>query len=87
MQLGSDVHALEHVGEALKHSPKHSWTVSGDELCATCALFAGGATAIAGTVDVAPVKPATCFERRSASSLIAAAAPSYYSSRAPPVPL
>ena len=87
MQLGSELHALEHVGEALKHSPDHSWTTSGDEQCAICALLAGAATAIAGKVDVGPSEPATHFKPRLALTAIAADAPSYYSSRAPPVPL
>jgi hypothetical protein len=30
MHLGSELHALEHIGEALKHSPNHSCSTSGD---------------------------------------------------------
>ena len=84
MQLGSELHALEHFGEALKHTPDHSWTASGDELCPICAMFAGGANAIAGTFDPATVTPTAESVPRVASTSIATAAPSYYYSRAPP---
>jgi hypothetical protein len=87
MQLGGELHALEHFEEALKHTPDHSWTASGDEPCPICALFAGGANAIAGTVDPATVVPAAEANLRLASKSIATAAPSYYFSRAPPAPL
>src|SRR5438046_2109749 len=87
MQLGSELHALQHFGEALKHTTDHSWTQYGDELCPICTLFAGGANAIAGKVDLAAIAPAHHCSLRFTSTSIAAAAPSYYSSRAPPAPL
>lgn len=83
-QLGSELHALEHVGEALKHTADHSWNKAGDALCPVCALFAGGANAISGKVSLANVTPGADSKLRFASTSIATAAPSYYSSRAPP---
>jgi len=87
MQLGSELHALEHIAEALNHTPDHSWTAPDDEQCLFCALFAGGANGITGTVELVAVAPAAESNLRLASTSIATAAPSYYSSRAPPAPL
>ena len=50
-QLASGLHALEHIREALKQTPDHSLNVPGDEVCAMCALFAGGASALAGDIE------------------------------------
>jgi hypothetical protein len=83
-QLASGLHALEHVREALKQTQDHSLRVPGDEVCAMCALFAAGASAVAGDIDHGYEALATDETRRSTSAWIAAAAPSYYNSRAPP---
>ena len=84
MQLQSRVHALEHVGEMLRHGADRSLILPVPDACATCALFAGGASAIAcDSVDIAPevarTEAASC-----AFASVAADAPFYYLSRAPP---
>ena len=84
MQYGAQLHALEHVGNALKHTPDHSFTTPGNELCVMCALFAGGASALSGKHDagLATLDARENTPRQYAS--LPAATPSYYSSRAPP---
>jgi hypothetical protein len=52
MQLGGELHALTHFGEALKQTTDHSLAAPSDEPCPICTLFAGGANAAAGDVDV-----------------------------------
>jgi hypothetical protein len=84
MQLASGLHALEHVREALKQTQDHSLGVPDDEVCAMCALFAGSASAVAGDIDCGCEVLATDEAPQSALAWIAAAAPSYYHSRAPP---
>lgn len=85
MQFGAQLHALEHLKDSLKHTAQHSLTVPASEQCAMCALFAGGANAAAGGQDAAFAAPdaGQTFSPPPASP--AATAPSYYSSRAPPV--
>jgi len=84
MQLGSSVHAIEHFGDALKQTSDHSLGTQHLEQCPICALFAGGSNAAAG--DAGAATPVTVSEREPAfaSVSVAARAPSYYSSRAPP---
>jgi len=84
MQLQSRVHALEHVGEMLRHGADRSLILPVPDACAACALFAGGANAIAcDSVDITPeVARAEAPSRAFAS--FAPNAPSYYLSRAPP---
>ena len=84
MQYGAQLHALEHVGNALKHTPDHSFTTPGNELCAMCALFAGGASALSGKPDAGFVAPDAREITLSLHASLAADTPSYYSSRAPP---
>ena len=84
MQLASGLHALEHIREALNQTRDHSLSAPNDEVCAMCALFAGSASAVAGDIDRGCEVLATDEAPRSASAWIAAAAPSYYQSRAPP---
>jgi hypothetical protein len=84
MQLGGELHALEHLREALKQTPDHSLTAPHDEPCPICALFAGGANAAAGDVDNAPVPVVAQGNPKLAPASIATPAPCYYSSRAPP---
>jgi hypothetical protein len=83
-QLASGLHALEHIRDALKQTQDHSLSVPGDEVCAMCALFAGSTSAVGGDIDRGCEVLATNEAPRSASAWIAAAAPSYYQSRAPP---
>ena len=84
MQYGAQLHALEHVGNALQQTPDHSFTTPGNELCVMCALFAGGASALSGTPDAGFATPDARENTLLRYASIAAAAPSYYSSRAPP---
>jgi hypothetical protein len=84
-QLAAGLHALEHVREALGHTPDHSLTVPGDEVCAMCALFAGGASAAAGDMEHTCELPASDEALQLASVAFAPAAPAYYQSRAPPL--
>jgi hypothetical protein len=83
-QLASGLHALEHVRDALKQTQDHSLSVPGDEVCAMCALFAGGASAVAGEIDNAYELLATDEAPQFASASFAPPAPFYYRSRAPP---
>lgn len=87
MQCGAQWHALQHVGEALKHTPAHSFTVPDDEVCALCALFAGGAHAVADEVDLYTPPATQAAHGTYAPSLNARAAPHFYNSRAPPAAL
>jgi hypothetical protein len=84
MQLQSGVHALEHVGEMLRHGADRSLILPVPDACSTCALFAGGANAIAcDSMGIAP--EVTRAEAPScAFASLAADAPYYYLSRAPP---
>ena len=85
VQYGGELHALEHVGEALRHAKHQSFDVPNDEICAICALFAGGANALADHGDT----PTPAFVGEDdppyAPPSIAPAAPHFYDSRAPPV--
>lgn len=84
VQYGAQLHALGHIGEQLKHTPDHSLTVPGDEVCAMCALFAGGCSALAGATNPAFVAPDKLAIGSLPPMALAAAAPAYYFSRAPP---
>jgi len=84
MQLGGELHALTHFGEALKQTTDHSLVAPSDEPCPICTLFAGGANAAAGDVDVGALAGVVEANPFSAPASIATPAPSYYSSRAPP---
>lgn len=84
MQLGGELHALDHFGEALKQTPDHSLAAPADEACPICALFAGGANAATADADIATLAVVAEADPISAPASIATPAPSYYSSRAPP---
>ena len=84
MQYGAQLHALEHVGNALKHTPDHSFTTPGNELCVMCALFAGGASALSGEPHAGSAAPDARENTLPPYASLAAAPPCYYSSRAPP---
>jgi hypothetical protein len=85
MQHASELHALEHVAEALKNGPHQSFTLPNDEVCAICALFAGGANALAHVLDFGTPPSASEDHRSYAPPLIARPASRFYDSRAPPV--
>ena len=85
VQYGAQLHALEHLGEELKRAPDQSFsTLSDTEPCAICALFAGGANAVASEADGAAIPIGTEASPQVVPASIATPAPSYYSSRAPP---
>jgi len=84
MQFGAQLHALEHLRDSLRHTPDHSLTVPAQEACAMCVLFAGGANAAAGGDVAAFAAPDTGQTSSTPPASLAATAPSYYSSRAPP---
>lgn len=88
MQQEAQWHALGHFGDWLQRSHEQGLQLpQGDEVCAICALFAGGSTAAtnstAALAEVANPYAAPEF----ATPSWTAAAPSFYQSRAPPVPL
>jgi len=85
MQYGAQLHALEHVKEALERGPHQSFSIPEDEVCAMCALFAGGASAICDDIDLAKPAVATDEQPSYAPTFAARAAPRFYDGRAPPV--
>ena len=85
VQYGGELHALEHVGEALRDAQGQFCGAPNDEVCAICALFAGGANAAAGDADVATLAVGAETKPQFVPASIVAPAPSWYSSRAPPV--
>ena len=84
MQLGANVHAIEHFGDALRQTADQSLGAQHLEQCAICALFAGGSNAAAGAADVPAPAPPSASRLVFAPLSFAAPAPSYYSTRAPP---
>ena len=85
MQLGAQLHALEHDGERLARPHGVALIIpTADDVCAICASFAGGAHA-------SPAPDHRFVANPLAESLVAAefatfagVAPAYYQSRAPP---
>ena len=84
VQYGGQLHALEHLGEGLRHAHDQSFSVPADEVCAICALFAGGANALNGDADAAFSTPVAREVTSLPHASLAAAAPRYYERRAPP---
>jgi len=85
VQYGAQLHALGHLSDALKHTQEQSLsTAVANEDCPICALFAGGANALASEDDRRALDVAVAAAPRSSPASIATPAPSYYSSRAPP---
>ena len=85
VQYGSQLHALGHAEEALKNGPQQSFTLPDDEVCAMCALFAGGANGLADTIDIETAVFVGEEHVLYAPPLPARTAPRFYDSRAPPV--
>ena len=85
MQLGAQLHALEHDGERLARPHGAALIVpAADGACAICAAFAGGAHASpAPDHRFVADWPADSRVARE-STIFAGAAPAYYQSRAPP---
>jgi hypothetical protein len=84
MQIEAQLHALEHVREALGHTRDHSLVVPGDDACAVCTFFASGANAIAGDVGEAALTLAAHERAPSTPVSVTPAFSSYYQTRAPP---
>ena len=84
VQYGAQLHALEHVGKTLRHTDQSLSTAPASETCAICALFAGGANAVASEHEEKSFAITTAENPQLAPASIATAAPSWYSSRAPP---
>ncbi len=83
-QVQAQVHALEHVREALGQSRNHSLVAPSDAACAECRLLAGSGNAIAGDIGEVVV---TFVAQEHALSAPASATPAfsfYYLTRAPP---
>jgi len=83
-QVQAQLHALEHVREALGHSRDHSLTAPSDAACAECRLLAGSANAIAGDIGEVVVTLAAQEHPLSAPVSVTPAFSSYYQTRAPP---
>jgi hypothetical protein len=85
MQLGAQLHALEHDGERLARPHDKALLVPGaSEVCAVCASFAGGSHAIPVSVVTFNVPPPRNTRPSSAFASIAGTPPAYYQTRAPP---
>jgi hypothetical protein len=85
MQLGAQLHALEHDGERLARLHGAALVVPGvDDACAVCASFAGGSHAIPVSVVTFDVPPPRNTRPLSAFASIAGTPPAYYQTRAPP---
>ena len=88
MQREVQVHALQHLGGVLH--PAHEQgiqTPAADVTCLECSLLAGGSPVVAADI---PALPSAAIGALRAITTVASrslAAPSYYSSRAPPLPL
>jgi hypothetical protein len=86
MQQEAQWHALGHVGDALQQPHEQGLRLpQADDVCAICALFAGGSTAATSSTAALPEPAAYHAGPRHAVSSRTAAAPSFYLSRAPPV--
>jgi hypothetical protein len=85
MQLGAQLHALEHDGERLAQRHGVALVVpAADEICAICASFAGGAHASPGPDHRLVANPLAESRVAAQFATFASAAPIYYQSRAPP---
>jgi hypothetical protein len=85
MQREVQVHALQHLGGLLHPAQQQSLQApAADVTCLECSLLASGSPGIAA--DLAAMPPAAVTTQRIYSAVAARrlAAPSYYSSRAPP---
>jgi hypothetical protein len=83
-QVEAQLHALEHIREALSHSRDHSLVAPSDGACVECMLVAGGASAIAGDIGELDIALATQERAFSAPVSVTPAFFSYYQTRAPP---
>jgi hypothetical protein len=84
VQYGAQLHALEHVDKTFRHADQSLSTAPTNEACAICALFAGGTNAVASEHGEKSFVITPAGNSQLAPASIATAAPSWYSSRAPP---
>jgi hypothetical protein len=85
MQLGAQLHALEHDGE--RFSRQHDAGLvapTADDVCPICALFAGGAHASPASEQRFVASPLAEARVAGESATLAGIAPVYYQTRAPP---
>ena len=83
-QVQAQLHALEHVREALGHSRDHSLVAPSDGACVECMLVAGSANAIAGDIGEVAVTLVAQEHALSAAASVTPAFFTYYQTRAPP---
>jgi len=85
MQLGAQLHALEHDGERLARPHGVALVVpTADDVCAICASFAGGAHASPAPDHRLVANPLAASLIATEFATFAGTAPAYYQSRAPP---
>jgi hypothetical protein len=85
MQLGAQLHALEHDGERLARPHGTALIVpTADDICSICALFAGGAHASPAPEQRFVANPLADSLVAVEFATFAGVAPVYYQSRAPP---
>ena len=85
MQQAAQWHALDHLGAWLQNVHEQALHVpTPDGPCAICALFAGGASAVASEGASFPPPAATHVATACPETFLTTAAPSSYQIRAPP---
>src|SRR5439155_23482083 len=85
MQLGAQLHALEHDGERLARPHGVALIIpTADDVCAICASFAGGAHASPAPDHRFVADPLAGSRVAAEFATFAGTAPVYYQSRAPP---
>ncbi len=85
MQLGAQLHALEHDGGRLARPHGAALIIpTADDVCATCASFAGGAHASPAPEQQFVANPFAESFVAAEFATFAGTAPAYYQSRAPP---
>ena len=85
MQREAQVHALQHLGGILHPAQQQSIQAPAtDVACLECSLLASGSSVVASELPVLSLAAATTSRIVSAIGSRSLAAPSYYSSRAPP---
>jgi hypothetical protein len=86
MQREGLVHPFAHLGSPLARPDKTEWAPSqAGGACAECALLAAGSSAVLGDPPTAQYSAPIVGHARFAFLSRTTEAPSYYSSRAPPV--
>jgi len=85
MQREAQVHALQHLGSTLHPAQEQGIQApKADVSCLECSLLAGGTSAVANEIPALPPDTVRATRIVGAIASRSVAAPSYYSSRAPP---